>query len=91
MGLGGGCWLTFTRTFEVVNASPAPAGIDGVRVHRHGCLSSSLSGLEVLQANGGGNHVMGAFPRGGRLMGTDIFGALAWIRPSDSEALGGAD
>lgn len=33
---GGGCWLTFTRTFEDVNASPGPAGIDGVRVHRHG-------------------------------------------------------
>lgn len=34
----GGCWLTFTRTFEDVNASPGPAGIDGVRVHRHGRL-----------------------------------------------------
>jgi hypothetical protein len=36
--LGGGCWLTFTRAFEDVNASPAPAGIDGVRGHRLGCL-----------------------------------------------------
>lgn len=37
-GLEGGCWLTFTRTFEDVNVSPGPVGIDGVRVHRHGCL-----------------------------------------------------
>lgn len=30
-------------------------------------------------------------PRGGRLMGNVIFGALAWLRPNDLEALGGAD
>lgn len=38
VGVGGGCWLTFTRTFGDVNASLGPAGIDGVKVHKHSCL-----------------------------------------------------
>ena len=38
-----GCWLTFTRVFEDVNASPGPAGMDGVRVHRHGLLLLPVS------------------------------------------------
>lgn len=38
---------------------PAPAGMDGVRVH---WLSGSPSGLEILQADGVGTHGMGHSP-----------------------------
>lgn len=89
--MGGGCWLTFTRTFEAVNASPAPAEIDRGQSSLAWLVAWLSKWAGSLAGGWSRDPCDGAFPRGGMLMGNDIFGALVWIRPSHLEALGGAD
>lgn len=70
---------------------PAPAGIDGGQSSL-AWLPGSWTGLGVLQADGVGTHeMMGHSLEVEGSWENDIFGAVAWIRPSDLEALGGAD
>lgn len=53
-------------------------------------MPASPSGLEILQTDELGSHVMGLSPRAEGSCEI-LFLGLSWIRPSDLKALGGAD
>lgn len=74
--MGGGYWLTVTRTFEAINASPGPCWDGWGQSSLVVWLSKWAGNLAGRWSRDPWN---GTFPRGGRLMGNVIFGAPAWL------------